>query len=97
LGEKYMSIIRNLERLELHETVHTFGFTKGAQIYWLHNFANLPENQKLSLQQLKREIVEILRVPKCSVSTFDKTYALYQKIKPHLMTRNIQDKIEIME
>ena len=92
-----MSIIRNLERLELLGTVHQFGFAKGSEVYWLHKFQNLPENQDYSRQQLEREIVELLRIPKCSKSTFDKTYALYNKIKPHLVTRNIQDKIEIME
>lgn len=92
-----MSIIRDLERLELLETVDQFGFAKGAEVYWLSKFHNLPENQKFSRQQLKREIVELIRIPKCSASTFDKTYALYNKLKPRLLTRNLKDKIEIME
>ena len=92
-----MGMIQDLERLELLETVGKFGFAKGSEIYWLHRFRNLPENQNKSRRQLEIEIVEILRIPKLSKSTFDKTYALYKRIEPMLMTREIKEKIELLE
>lgn len=91
-----MGMIQDLERLELIETVNQFGFAKGSEIYWLHRFRNLPENLNKNRRQLEIEIVEILRIPKLSKSTFDKTYALYKRIEQKLMTREIKEKIELL-
>ena len=91
-----MSLIKDIERLELLECAQEYGFAKGAEIYWLHRFRNLPENQNKSRRQIEFEIVEILRIPKCSKSTFDKTFGLYNKVLPKLMSREIQSKIELL-
>ena len=91
-----MNMIQDLERLELIETVNQFGFAKGSEIYWLHRFRNLPENLNKSRRELEQEIVEILRIPKLSRSTYDKTWALYKKIEPKLMTREVKEKIELL-
>ncbi len=87
-------LISDIERVEILETVDRFGMARGSQIYWLHRFHNLPENQDLSRKQLEREIVEFLRL--CSVSTFEKLMVDFNKIKSHLMTRNLKDRIELM-
>jgi len=92
-----MSLIEDMERLDLFECVNSYGFCKGSEIFWLHKFRNLPEHQYKSRQQLEDEIVEILRVPKCSRSTFQKTWGMYQKILPKLMSREIREKIELLE
>ena len=90
-----MNIINNIERLELIETVQQFGFAKGAEIYWLHRFLNLPENQDKPRRQIEYEIVEKLRLPKFSKSTFDKTMSMYNKVVPKLMTNEVKSKIEL--
>ena len=92
-----MSVIKSMERLELLDCVREYGFAKGAEIYWIHKFKNLPENQHKSRRQLEIELVEMLRIPKCSKSTFDKTYGMYNKILPKLMTREVQSKIEMID
>jgi hypothetical protein len=92
-----MGLIRNLERLELLELVQQFGFGKGAQLYWIHRFKNLPENQNKSRRQIEMELVEILRIPKLSKSTFDKTFAKYAKIQSKLMSREIEERINLIE
>ncbi len=88
-------LITDIERVEILETVDRFLLARGSQIYWLHRFHNLPENQDLSRKQLEGEIVDFLRL--CSKSSFDKLMADYNKIRPHLMTRNLKDRIELME
>jgi hypothetical protein len=95
-GENIMGLINNLERLELIELVQQFGFGKGSQLYWLHRFRNLPENQNKSRRQIKMELVEILRIPKLSKSTFDKTFAKYAKVQSKLMSREIEDRLNIV-
>ena len=70
---------------------------EGGSNYWIHKFKNLPENQHKSRRQLEVEMLEMLRIPKCSKSTFDKTYGMYNKILPKLMTRDIQSKIEMID
>ena len=90
-----MSIINNMERLEMLECVQEFGFAKGAEIYWIHRFKNLLENQHKSRRQIEYDIIEIFKLPKFSKSTFDKTYAMYQKILPKLMTYEIKSKLEM--
>ncbi len=92
-----MNIINNIERLELIETVQKYGFAKGAEIYWLHRFLNLPENQQKPRRQIEFEIVEKLRLPKFSKSTFDKTMSMYNKIIPRLMTNEVKSKIEMFD
>lgn len=92
-----MAIIKEMERLELLECVNQFGFCKGSEIYWLHKFRNLPENHHKSRRQLECEIVEILRIPKCSKSTFDKTFGMYLKILPKLMSREILDNLQMFD
>jgi hypothetical protein len=92
-----MSVLKGMERLELLECVNEYGFAKGAEIYWLHKFKNLPENIHKSRRQIETEIVEMLRIPKCSKSTFDKTMGMYNRILPKLMTREIQSKIEMFD
>ena len=92
-----MNLINNIERLELIETVQQFGFAKGAEIYWLHRFLNLPENQDKPRRQIEYEIVEKLRLPKLSKSTFDKTMSLYNKVVPRLMTHEVKSKIELFD
>ena len=91
-----MRLIDNMERLELIETVQKYGFAKGAEIYWLHRFVNLPENQHKRRRQIEYEIVEKLRLPKLSKSTFDKTFAIYQKVLPKLMSQEIKSKLEML-
>ncbi len=86
-----------MERLELIETVQKYGFAKGAEIYWLHRFLNLPENQHKPRRQIEFEIVEKLRLPKFSKSTFDKTMSMYNKIVPRLMTNEVKSKIEMFD
>ena len=92
-----MSIIKDMERLELIETVQEYGFTKGAEIYWLHKFINLPEYQNKPRRQIEYEIVEKLRLPKLSKSTFDKTMGMYNKILPRLMTYEVKSKLEMFD
>jgi len=92
-----MTLIQNMERLELLECVNQFGFAKGAEVYWIHRFKNLPENQYKSRRNLEFQIVDILRIPKCSKSTFDKTFAKYSKLLPKLMSRDIQSKLELFD
>ncbi len=92
-----MNIINNMERLELIETVQKYGFAKGAEIYWLHKFINLPENKGKPRRQIEYEIVEKLRLPKFSKSTFDKTMGMYNKILPRLMTNEVKSKIEMFD
>jgi hypothetical protein len=87
-------LITDIERVEILETVDRFGLSKGSKIHWLHRFHSLPENQKLSRRQLEGEIVAFLRL--CSKSSFDKLMVDYNKIRPHLMTRNLKDRIELM-
>ena len=87
-------LITVIERVEILETVDRFGMARGSQIYWLHRFHNLPENQDLSRRQLEGEIVDFLRL--CSKSSFDKLIADYNKCRSHLMTRNLKDRIELM-
>jgi hypothetical protein len=96
-GENNMNVVKGMERLELIECVQMFGFAKGSEIYWIHKFKNLPENQHKSRRQLEVEMLEMLRIPKCSKSTFDKTYGMYNKILPKLMTREVQSKLEIFD
>ena len=79
------------------ECVQQHGYAKGAEIYWLHRFKNLPEYQNMNRQELESEIVEVLRIHKLSKSTFDKTYSMYKKIQFKLMSRDIRDKIELLE
>ena len=86
-----------MERLEMLECVQEYGFAKGAEIYWIHKFTNLPENQHKSRRQIEYEIVEKLRLPKLSKSTFDKTFAMYQKVLPKLMTSEIKSKLELFD
>ena len=90
-----MSIVREIEWLELHDIVIEFGFRRGSQIYWIHNFIKSQTNENLTRKQLEREIVEILRL--CSKSSFDKIMSSYNQIKPHLMTRVLKDKIEFIK
>ena len=90
-----MAVIADLERLEMLELVQEFGFGKGAQLYWLHRFKNLPENQNKSRRQIEMELVEIIRIPNLSKSTFDKTFAKYTKVRSKLMSREIEEKINI--
>ena len=85
-----MNVIKGMERLELLECVREFGFAQGSSIYWIHKFKNLPENQSKSRRQLEVEMVEILRIPKCSKSTFVRTYGMYNRILPKLMTMVIK-------
>ncbi len=92
-----MSVIKKIERLELIECVQMFGFAKGSEIYWIHKFKNLPENQHKSRRQIEIEMLDMLRLPKCSKSTFDKTYGMYNKILSKLMTREVQSKIEMID
>jgi len=92
-----MSVIKGMERLELLECVSTYGFCKGSEVYFLHRWKNLPENREKSRRQLEIELVEILRIPKCSKSTFDKTYGMYNKILPKLMIREVQSKLEMFD
>jgi hypothetical protein len=92
-----MSLVNDLERLDLLESVNKYGFCKGSEVYWLHKFRNLPEHQHKSRQQLEREIVEVLRIPKLSKSTFDKTFGMYKKIQSKLMSREVRDKIELLD
>ena len=92
-----MGLINNLERLELIEVVQTYGFGKGAQLYWLHRFKNLPENQNKSRRQIEMELVEILRISGLSKSTFDKTFAKYAKVQSKLMSREIEERINLIE
>ena len=87
-------LISDIERVEILEIVDRFRLARGSQIYWLHRFHNLPENQNLSRKQLEGEVVDFLRL--CSKSSFDKLMVDYNKIKPHLMTRNLKDRIELM-
>ncbi len=87
-------LISDIERVEILEVVERFGMARGSQIYWLHRFHNLPENQNLSRKQLEGEIVDFLRL--CSKSSFDKLMSDYNKIRPHLITRNLKDRIELM-
>jgi hypothetical protein len=96
-GENKMSVIKGLEKLELLDCVNEYGFCKGSEIYWIHKFKNLPENQHKSRRQLEIELTEMLRIPKCSKSTFDKTYGMYNRILPKLMTSEVQSKLEILE
>ena len=92
-----MKLIKQLERLELLDCVREYGFCKGSEIYWLHRFKNLPENLHMGRRQLEVELVEILRIPKLSKSTFDKTYSKYNLLLPKLMSREVQSKIEMIE
>ena len=92
-----MSVIKGMERLELLDCVREFGFCKGSEVYFLHRWSNLPENLHKSRHQLEIELTEMLRIPKCSKSTFDKTYGMYNKILPKLMTREVQSKIEMID
>ena len=87
-------LISDIERVEILETVDRFGLARGSQIHWLFCYNNLPENQNFSRKQLEGEIVDFLRL--CSKSSFDKLMVDYNKIKPHLMTRNLKDRIELM-
>ena len=87
-------LIMDIERVEILETVDRFGMARGSQIYWFHRFHNLSENQNLTRKQLEGEIVDFLRL--CSKSSFDKLMVDYNKIKPHLVTRNLKDRIELM-
>ena len=92
-----MYIINNMERLELIECVNEFGYCKGSEVYWLHRFLNLPENQQKPRRQIEYEIVEKLRLPKFSKSTFDKTMGMYNKVLPRLMTNEVKFKIEMFD
>ena len=92
-----MNVVKGMERLELIECVQMFGFAKGSEIQWIHKFKNLPENQHKSRRQIEIEMVEMLRIPKCSKSTFDKTMSLYNKISEKLMTREVQSKLEMFD
>ena len=92
-----MNIINNMERLELIECVNEFGYCKGSEVYWLHRFLNLPENQQKPRRQIEYEIVEKLRLPKFSKSTFDKTMGMYNKVLPRLMTNEVKFKIEMFD
>lgn len=92
-----MSVIKGMERLELLDCVQEFGFCKGSEVYFLHRWKNLPENRHKSRRQLEIELTEMLRIPKCSKSTFDKTYGMYNKILPKLMTREVQSKLEMFD
>ena len=92
-----MNIINNMERLELLECVNEFGYCKGSEVYWLHRFLNLPENQQKPRRQIEYEIVEKLRLPKFSKSTFDKTMGMYNKVLPRLMTNEVKFKIEMFD
>ena len=94
-GEFIMNVINGIERLELIETVQKYGFAKGAEIYWLHRFLSLSENQDKPRRQIEYEIVEKLRLPKLSKSTFDKTMSLYNKILPKLMTYEVKSKLKL--
>lgn len=91
-----MKLINDLERLELLELVQQFGFGKGSQLYWLHRFKNLPENQNKSRRDLERELVEILRIPKLSKSNFDKTFAKYSKLQSKLMSGEMKSKLKLV-
>ena len=91
-----MELINELERLELLELVQGYGFSKGAQLYWLHRFKNLPENQNKNRRDLERELVEIIRIPKLLKSNFDKTYALYVKTQNKLMSESNKSKIRLI-
>ena len=92
-----MNLINNMERLELIECVQEYGFAKGSEIYWLHRLLNLPENQDKPRRQIEYEIVEKLRLPKLSKSTFDKTMSLYNKVVPRLMTNEVKSKVELFD
>jgi len=89
-------LLTNLERLELIECVQEYGFAKGSEIYWIHKFVNLPENKGKPRRQLEYEIVEKLRLPKLSKSTFDKTMGMYNKILPRLMSNDVKSKIDML-
>ena len=92
-----MNIINNMERLELIECVNEFGYCKGSEVYWLFKYLSLPENQDKPRRQIEYEIVEKLRLPKFSKSTFDKTMSMYNKIVPRLMTNEVKSKIEMFD
>ena len=92
-----MGIVEGIERISMIELVQEFGFCKGSQIFWIHKFKNLPENQHKSRRQLEIEIVEMLRIPKCSKSTFDKVWSKYNRVLPQLLTREVHSKIEMFE
>jgi hypothetical protein len=49
-----MSLIEDMERLDLFERVNSYGFCKEAEIFWLHKFRNLPEHQYKSRRQIEQ-------------------------------------------
>ena len=94
-GENNMGLINDLEKMELLQIVKEYGFNKGCQLYWIFRYKNLPENQNKSRRQLEHEIVEVLRL--CSFSSFQKLMALYNKYHSNLMSREIKDRITLLE
>jgi len=92
-----MNIVQDMERLELIECVMEYGFAVGSEILWIHKFKNLPENRHKSRNEIGCEMVDLLRIPKCSLSTFTNRYVLYNKLLPRLMSSDIKEKIEMFD
>lgn len=87
------NIVQDIERLNLLECAQNFGFAKGAEVFFLFKLENLRSNQYYSRRNLEFEVVDDLRI--CSKSTFDKTYALLNKIRHKLMSGEMKSKLEL--